>query len=144
MNTGSTDCPPQINIAFFENEEHLFVVKNIYLQQQKALENIRQATKILDECTEISPIVLDKFQNYSKQVQRIRQTIENIFMRIQQLKTNVQTYAMENNIPLKNKGDNKDDDDDTTTLSSLSSIGVSGVVSDNLQTDIKSQSSNPQ
>lgn len=78
--------------AIFSEKEHAVAVEKIKEAQEESLQNIRMAIEAMNETCQLSNQTLNEFSQYAAQVEKIRDSIQGIYMRIASLKTRVKNY----------------------------------------------------
>ena len=71
-------------------------IKQIEEKQQEAIKSLTLAINAVNESMDLSSSAFDKFNSYSKQVERIRDTIQDTYFRINKLKARVEQYKVMN------------------------------------------------
>lgn len=69
-------------------------IKQIEDKQKAALKSLTLAINAVNESMDLSSSAFDKFNSYAKQVERIRDTIQDTYFRINQLKTRVEQHKV--------------------------------------------------
>ena len=71
-------------------------IQEIQRKQQCALRSLNLAINAVNESMELSSSAFDRFNAYSKQIERIRNTIQDTYFRINTLKSRVAHYKLMN------------------------------------------------
>ena len=111
----------------FAEKEHSKAVNDIKNTQEAALMNIKTAIAAMNQTCDLSNQTLNEFSQYASQVEKIRDSIQNIYFRISKLKSRVEIYKQtqilgdanneinennENNESNENNGNNENNEND--------------------------------
>ena len=92
----------------FERPKLSNQIQQIQQKQHDALRNLNFAINAVNESIDLSSASFEKFSTYSKQVERIRNTIQETYFRIDKLKSRVEEHKAIN-IPKEHKTNKEED-----------------------------------